>query len=120
MTTYDTGQNDSEMGEEQLQNTGQTERNQGSNESQSQTSEEITRHLYDNDPLQSILFTMEVEDDSLLQDDEIATILTNHINNFAQAWKETNQIIGVVLKNCYAMLDGFHETEEWCYEPRII
>ena len=35
MTTYDTGQNDSEMGEEQLQNAGQIERNQGSNESQS-------------------------------------------------------------------------------------
>ena len=55
---------------------------------------------------------MEVENDSLLQDDEIATILMNHMNNFAQAWKETNQIIGVVSKNCYAMLDSFHDTEE--------
>jgi len=55
---------------------------------------------------------MEVENDSLLQDDEIATILTNHMNNFAQAWKETNQIIGVVSKNCYTMLDGFHEIKE--------
>ena len=63
---------------------------------------------------------MEVENDSLLQDDEIVTILTNHMNNFAQAWKETNQIIGVVSKNDYAMLDDFHDTEEWCYEPRII
>ena len=72
--------------------------------------------MTDEDKIKSILFAMHFENNSILQDKEIAVMLKNYIYQCAQQWNALSQIKGVISKECWLMLDGFNSADKWCYK----